>query len=97
MSKPKSPPSYDGEVVLTHQEVKLVNDALSEPLVDVHVEVHRAMNLPSATGLTLQWVRKAGWIQLPVDQLWTLSGYAQVPLRKLKLLEEFYDEAQQEY
>jgi hypothetical protein len=96
MSKPNSLPSYDGEIVLTHQEVKLVDDALSEPLVDIHVEIHQATNLPSATGLALQWVRKAGWIQLPVDQLWTLSGYAQVPLRKLKLLEEFYEQTQQE-
>lgn len=91
MPKPNSPPSYDGEVFLAHRECTLVDDDLSNPLVDLHVEVYQAMNLPSDAGL--EWVRRAGWIQIPVEQLWMFSSEdAQVPLRILGLTEDDYDQ-----
>lgn len=76
MSRLDNPPSYDGEMFLNVQQCKLVDDGHGPPCVDVFVEVYQGMFLVEG----LQWMRRAAWVQLPIESMWMLSPNAQVPL-----------------
>jgi hypothetical protein len=78
MSKPPDlPPTKEGELHITSTRIDLVKNPR---IVDIEVTLYEGMKLPGRSGLELQWVKRAVWLQVPIENMWMMVEGAQVPL-----------------